>query len=104
MFNISTAPAERASKAFSSASHVLVLASAIRLGFQGLDAAVVVGHVRSVHSAQQHAHRSRNRRLAIPLSRKNTIWMRWRCAAGIFQRSAVLSRRTSLLHLPICFP
>jgi hypothetical protein len=28
--------------------------------------------------------------------------MRWRCAAGIFQRSAVLSRRTSaLLHLAI---
>jgi hypothetical protein len=28
---------------------------------------------------------------AIPLSRNNTIWMRWRCAAGIFHRSAVLS-------------
>src|SRR4249920_3059866 len=42
---------------------------------------------------------------AIPLSRNNTIWMRWRCAAGIFHRSAVLSRRTSaLLHLTICFP
>src|SRR5262245_40660346 len=41
----------------------------------------------------------------IPLSRNSTIWMRCRCAAGIFQRSAVLSRRTSaLLHLPICFP
>src|SRR3974390_2992947 len=41
---------------------------------------------------------------AIPLSRNNTIWMRWRCAAGIFQRSAVLSRRTSaLLHLTILF-
>src|SRR5947209_9016553 len=42
---------------------------------------------------------------AIPLSRNNTIWIRWRCAAGIFfQRSAVLSRRTSaLLHLAICF-
>jgi hypothetical protein len=27
--------------------------------------------------------------------------MRWRCAAGIFHRSAVLSRRTSaLLHFP----
>jgi hypothetical protein len=35
----------------------------------------------------------------------NTIWMRWRCAAGIFHRSAVLSRRASaLLHLTICFP
>jgi hypothetical protein len=39
----------------------------------------------------------------IPLSRNSTIWMRWRCAAGIFHRSAVFSRRTSaLLHLPIC--
>src|SRR5262245_34855289 len=38
----------------------------------------------------------------IPLSRNNTIWMRWRCAAGIFHRSAVFSRRTSaLLHLTI---
>src|SRR6516164_356509 len=42
---------------------------------------------------------------AIPLSRNNTIWMRWRCAAGIFQRNAVFNRRTSaLLHLTICFP
>src|SRR5262245_47395416 len=41
----------------------------------------------------------------IPLSRNSTIWMRWRCAAGIFHRSAVLSRRTSaLLHLTICLP
>src|ERR1700724_687230 len=28
---------------------------------------------------------------AIRLSRRTTIWMRWRCAAGIFHRSAVLS-------------
>src|SRR5271166_961836 len=41
----------------------------------------------------------------IPLSRNSTIWMRWRWAAGIFHRSAVLSRRTSaLLHLTICCP
>src|ERR1700688_3425949 len=41
----------------------------------------------------------------IPLSRNSTIWMRWRCAAGIFHRSAVFSRRTSaLLHLTICPP
>src|SRR5262245_29496678 len=41
----------------------------------------------------------------IPLSRNNTIWMRWRCAAGIFHRSAVFSRRTSaLLHLTIWSP
>src|ERR1700730_7107173 len=42
---------------------------------------------------------------AIPLSRNKTIWMRGRCAAGIFHPSAVLTRRTSaLLHLTICFP
>src|SRR5258705_13533577 len=42
---------------------------------------------------------------AIPLSRNNPIWMRRRCAAGIFHRSAVFSRRTSaLLHLTICSP
>ena len=29
----------------------------------------------------------------IPLLRNSTIWMRWRCAAGIFHRSAVFSRR-----------
>src|SRR6516225_1299930 len=41
----------------------------------------------------------------IPLSRNSTIWMRWRCGAGIFHRNAVFSRRTSaLLHLTICFP
>src|SRR6516164_3551478 len=41
----------------------------------------------------------------IPLSRNSTIWMRWSCAAGIFHRSTVFSRRTSaLLHLAICFP
>jgi hypothetical protein len=27
------------------------------------------------------------------LSRSNTIWIRWRCAAGSFQRSAVFSSR-----------
>src|SRR5215469_11931102 len=41
----------------------------------------------------------------IPLSRNNTIWMRWRCAAGIFYRNAVFSRRTSaLLHFAISVP
>ena len=36
---------------------------------------------------------------------EHSLWMRWRCAAGIFQRNAVFSRRTSaLLHLTICFP
>src|SRR5580693_7747517 len=40
-----------------------------------------------------------------PLSRNSTIWMRWRCAAGIFQRNAVFSRRTSaLLHFDHLFP
>src|SRR6266481_8445008 len=38
----------------------------------------------------------------IPLSRSNTIWMRSRCAAGIFHRSAVFSSRICLLlHLTI---
>src|SRR6266478_3530758 len=39
---------------------------------------------------------------AIPLSRSNTIWMRSRCAAGIFHRSAVFSSRICfLVHLTI---
>jgi hypothetical protein len=39
----------------------------------------------------------------ISLSRSNTIWMRWRCSAGIFHRNAVFSRRIwLLLHLTIC--
>jgi hypothetical protein len=38
----------------------------------------------------------------IPLSRGNTIWMRSRCAAGIFHRSAVFSSRICfLVHLTI---
>src|SRR5437660_5700601 len=41
----------------------------------------------------------------IPLSRSNTIWMRSRCAAGIFHRSAVFSSRICLLlDLTICPP
>jgi len=41
----------------------------------------------------------------IPISRHSTIWMRSRCAGGIFQCRAVFSRRTSaLLHLIICPP
>jgi len=40
-----------------------MFASAIRLRLERLDAAVVIGHVRAVHRAQRHAHRSRNRRL-----------------------------------------
>src|ERR687887_534836 len=46
--------------------HVLVLASAIRLGLERVNAALVIGHVRAVHRAQRHAHRSRNRRLRHP--------------------------------------
>src|ERR1700686_1693883 len=39
----------------------------------------------------------------IPLSRSNTIWMRWRCSGCPFQRSAVFKRRIWLLvHLTIC--
>src|ERR1700722_10704652 len=38
----------------------------------------------------------------IPLSRSNTIWMRSRCAAGIFHRSTVFSCRICfLVHLTI---
>src|SRR6266699_1303762 len=38
----------------------------------------------------------------IPLSRSNTIWMRSRCAAGIFHRSAAFSSRICfLVHLTI---
>src|SRR5258708_19417103 len=41
----------------------------------------------------------------IPLSRSNTIWMRSRCAAGIFHRSAVFSSRICfLVHLTIRLP
>src|SRR6516162_5723716 len=46
--------------------HVLVLASAIRLGFEGLDAAVLIDRVRTGHRAQRHAHCRRNRRLGHP--------------------------------------
>src|SRR5258708_36072081 len=39
----------------------------------------------------------------IPLSRSNTIWMRWRSSGFPFQRSAVFNRRTwPLVHLTIC--
>src|SRR5215471_9478355 len=38
----------------------------------------------------------------IPLSRSNTIWMRSRCAAGIFHRRAVFSCRICFfVHLTI---
>jgi len=38
----------------------------------------------------------------IPLSRSSTIWMRSRCAAGIFHRSAVFNCRICfLVHLTI---
>ena len=38
----------------------------------------------------------------IPLSRSNTIWMRSRCAAGIFHRRAIFSSRICfLVHLTI---
>src|ERR1700681_1797222 len=39
----------------------------------------------------------------IPLSRSNTIWMRWRCSGCPFQPSAVFKRRICfLVHLTIC--
>ncbi|MBI5910669.1 MAG: ABC transporter ATP-binding protein [Betaproteobacteria bacterium] len=41
----------------------------------------------------------------IPLSRSNTIWMRWRSSGFPFQRSAVFNRLTwPLVHLTICSP
>src|SRR5215475_9055509 len=41
----------------------------------------------------------------MPLSRSNTIWMRWRPVAGIFHRSAVFNSRICfLLHLTIPSP
>ncbi len=41
----------------------------------------------------------------VPSSGKGIDKAAWRCAAGIFQRNAVFSRRTSALpHLTICFP
>ena len=46
--------------------HVLVLASAIRLGLRRLDATVSIGHVRAVHRAQRYTHRCRNRALRHP--------------------------------------
>src|ERR1700738_4085521 len=40
---------------------------------------------------------------AIPLSRSNTIWIRWRCSGCPFQRNAVFKRRIwPLVHLTIC--
>src|SRR5258708_39377179 len=39
----------------------------------------------------------------IPLSRSNTIWMRWRCSGCPFQPNAVFKRRICfLVHLTIC--
>ena len=43
--------------------HVLALASTARLGFERLEPAAVIGHVRPVHRAQRHTHRFGNRRL-----------------------------------------
>src|SRR4029077_20400566 len=41
----------------------------------------------------------------IPLSRSNTIWIRWRCSGCPFQRSAVFKRRIcSCVHLTTCCP
>src|SRR5215470_1308394 len=105
MFNISPAPAalaNRASKAFSSAS---VMFSCLRppfgLGLRALMQAMCARFTVLSDTPIAAAIAG----WAIPLSRNNTIWMRWRCAAGIFQRNAVFSRRTSaLLHLTICFP
>src|SRR5271165_6666869 len=54
--------------------HVLALASATRLGFERLHPTLVKRHVRSVHRAQRHAHRRRNRRLSHPtLAQQNHL-------------------------------
>ena len=85
----------------------IVFATAIRPRLERLDAAVVIGHVRARFTVlRRRAHfAAAIAGCVIPLSRNSTIWMRWRCAAGIFHRSAVFSRRTSaLLHLTICLP
>ena len=69
MFNISPAPAafaKRASKTLSSAKVMFALASTARLGFERLEPAAVIGHVRPVHRAQRHTHRFSNRRLRHP--------------------------------------
>src|SRR5580704_17337595 len=44
--------------------HVLVLASAIRLGLERLDATLVIGHVCAVDRAQRYAHRPPQSRAA----------------------------------------
>src|SRR6266481_601037 len=42
---------------------------------------------------------------AIPLSRSNTIWIRCRCASGIFQCNAVFNCRIwRFVYLTICIP
>ena len=70
MFNISPAPAALAKRGkqglFLGQGHVLVFASAIRLGLERGDAALVIGHVRTVHRAQRHAHRRGDRGLRHP--------------------------------------
>jgi hypothetical protein len=46
--------------------HVLALASTVRPGLEGLDAPVIVSHMRAVYCAQRNAHGRRNRRLRHP--------------------------------------
>jgi hypothetical protein len=47
-------------------AHVLALASAAWFWFERLDPTAVIGHVRTVHRAQRHAHHFRNSRLRHP--------------------------------------
>jgi hypothetical protein len=65
---------------------------------------IALDELAELHRRKIDALKAVGLEIVIPLSRNNTIWMRWRCAVGIFQRSAVLGRRTSaLLHLAIRF-
>src|SRR4029077_5175588 len=85
--------------------HVLVFATAIRPRLERLYSAVVIGHVRAVHRAQRRAHCRRNSGLRHSALTQQHHLDALGCAAGIFHRSAVFSRRTSaLLHLTICLP
>src|SRR6202023_342362 len=77
--------------------HVLALASATGSRLERLDSAVAMCARFTVLSDTPIAAAIKS--CVIPLSRSNTIWMRWRCSAGIFHRSAVFHRRTApLVH------
>ena len=103
MFNISPAPAalaKRASKTLSSAKVMFSRsASTARLGFERLEPAAVIGHVRPVHRAQRHTHRFSNRRLRHPaFTQQHHLNALAPLRISPFQRNAVFNRRT----WPLC--